>query len=284
MFKGTQTATRIIALLVCVLFISLSIGAASPYFSSPQTYDDIIEKLDEKKTTASNMTTAITIVSFGLSALKDDTATPIAEEIANLTGPLLLITCILYAEKFLLTTTGYISFTFLIPLACVLIVISMFTPKRNIRNLAYKILIFAIAIVLLVPASVQLTVMVEETFESSIKNAIDRASNLAKEIITVNASEGANFFIKFIEGIGDSVTFILDTGKNVLSLFIDALAVMLITTCAIPVFTFLAFAWIINKLFNVQFNLPPKEKLPNLPHTIDRFTPKQKFDYSSERD
>lgn len=256
MFKSRKTGNRIIALIVCILFAALSIGVASPYFSSPQTHIKTINKLDEKKMDATAMTTAITIASLGLTAIKDDIATPIAEELADLTGPLMLIIGILFAEKFLLTTTSYISFTYLIPIACAFWGINIFIPKVYLRDLAYKIFVFAIAIVLLVPASVKLTVMVEETFDETINASVGRAKSLAQEIVNADTNEDAGFFKKLIEGIGDSITFVLDTGANVLSLFIDGIAVMLITTCAIPLLTLLFFLWVVRILFGLKIKMP----------------------------
>lgn len=271
MFRAHETAIRIIALIFCVIFAVLSIGAASPYFSSPQTHMKTINKLDEKKSDATTITSAITIASLGLSALNEDTATPLAEELADLTGPLMLIVCILYAEKFLLTTTSFISFTYLIPVACALMSINIFIPKAYLRNLAFKILVFAVAIVLLVPTSVKLTGMIEETFEDSIAAAVNKAKNLAYEIIKADANEEAGFFKKLFEGISDTVTFVIDTSKTGLSIFIDGIAVMLITTCAIPLLTLLLFSWLMKTLFSVQIRFPSPEKLPNLPRYIKRF-------------
>ncbi|MBR5545672.1 MAG: hypothetical protein IKU70_01665 [Clostridia bacterium] len=271
MFKNRQTATRIISLIFCVTFFALSIGAASPYFSSPKAHMKAINKLDEKKSDATAITSALTIASLGLSAVGEDTATPLAEELADLTGPLMLIVCILYAEKFLLTTSCHISFTYLIPTACALMGIYIFIPKVHLKKIAFKILVFAIAIVLLVPASVKLTDMVEETFEDSIASAINKAKKLAHEIIKADANENSGFFEKLFEGISDTVTFVMDIGKTGLSIFIDGIAVMLITTCAIPLLTLLIFSWLMKTIFSVQIRFPSPEKLPNLPKHLKRF-------------
>ena len=58
---------------------------------------------------------------------------------------------------------------------------------------------------------------------------------------------------------------VIEQFKNVLNRFVEATAVMIVTTCLIPVIVILFFAWIVKILFDVPIILPaqlwkPKRK------------------------
>ena len=61
------------------------------------------------------LTAASTAASAAITLLPGDTATPIAEKLADLSGYFLIVLCAIFLEKYLLTITSYVSFTILIP-------------------------------------------------------------------------------------------------------------------------------------------------------------------------
>ena len=66
------------------------------------------------------------------------------------------------------------------------------------------------------------------------------------------SKENSNSFLDFFSNIGNSVTTLLDKAKRMLSIFIDAVAVLLITSCGIPIMTVLVFLWCVRKTFNAN--------------------------------
>ena len=52
-----------------------------------------------------------------------------------------------------------------------------------------------------------------------------------------------------------------ESAKNALSVFIDAIAVLIITTCVIPILVILFFLWLIKMLFGITINLPNRRLL-----------------------
>ena len=48
----------------------------------------------------------------------------------------------------------------------------------------------------------------------------------------------------------------LEKGEELLNQFIELIAVMLVTSCLIPIFIFLFMIWFIRMLFGVQINVP----------------------------
>ena len=255
MFQGRAFGFKLICLILLVLFAAFSAGYVSPYASSAAFHSDSIATLEEQKQTAMSLTATVTAASYAVSSLPNDTATPIAEQLADLTGPLLVVVCVIYLEKFLLTTTGFVSFSILVPLACLLLGINLFRPGEALRCWAVKVLIFALLLFAMVPAGVTITTLVQETFQESIEHTFATAETFTNEVETAQ-EKNANAVVQFFEGIGESVAKLFDMAKNVLSTLTDAIAVLLITTCAIPLLTLLFFVWIIKILFGLHIKLP----------------------------
>lgn len=262
MFKDRSLGIKLVCLILLAALAALSVGYVSPYASSAQFHSDSIATLEEQKQTAMSLTATVTAASYAVSSLPNDTATPIAEQLADLTGPLLVIVCVIYLEKFLLTTTGFVSFSILIPLSCLLFGINLFRPGETLRGWAIKVLIFAFLLFAMVPAGVTITNLVQETFQESINQTFATAEQFTDEV-EVAQEQDANALVQFFEGIGQSVAKLFDMAKNVLSTLTDAIAVLLITTCAIPLLTLLFFIWVVRILFGLQIKLPAPKALPH---------------------
>ena len=90
----------IVALVVLAL---LSGFVARPHFADTKTWDSTIEVIDQKKGNVLALTTSCVALSAGITALPGDTGTPVAEQLAQLSGNLGIVLAVLYLEKYLLT-------------------------------------------------------------------------------------------------------------------------------------------------------------------------------------
>ena len=255
----------LIALLLIAAILSVTI--LSGVFSSPKFYSKTIRTLDDQKNTTTMLSISVAAASTALSAIPDDVASPIANELADLTLPLFIITSFILMEKFLLTTFGWIAFTFLVPLACVFGGICIY--KRNEVLLAYirKLLILALALILIILISTRITIQVEDTFSESVSMVFSEIDGFSDEMNTEDTDKGPAF-IKFFSNLKDDVVSLVETAKNLLGIFTDAIAVLLITCFVIPVMSALLFIWIIKLVFTV--NIPVRQLI-----RIDRTTRKQ---------
>ena len=77
-----QTITAIILIAILVIVSVVSIMWAAPKYSDPEERVDAIEYLDSKRNTVITLAGAATASSTALTLLKDDWATPIANELA----------------------------------------------------------------------------------------------------------------------------------------------------------------------------------------------------------
>ena len=106
------------AVLVVVLICTALVSAfwAAPKYSDPVERKEAIEYLDEKRNTVLALTTASTTASTALTLLKDDWATPIANELAELSGYFMIILAAIVLEKYLITLSGLVVFQYIVPL------------------------------------------------------------------------------------------------------------------------------------------------------------------------
>ena len=208
------------------------------------------------------LTAASTAASAAITLLPGDTATPIAEKLADLSGYFLIVLCAIFLEKYLLTITSYVSFTILIPAACALGIAALFSEKLRavLGKLAWHLLLFALAIAFAIPAGVKVSSMIEDTYRASIEETIANTEQTTEDIQSATSGETdeseksglSGLFSKVTEGITGAATAAVEQLKTVLNRFIEALAVMLVTSCLIPILVLLFFAWLVKLMLGIE--------------------------------
>ena len=178
-----------------------------------------------------------------LSLLPGDMCTPLAEQLAELAKYFLLILSSLYLEKFLISLSGYITFMFLIPFACVLMCINVITGKKNFSRIAGKVGIIGIIIFLIVPASVKLSDMVYQTQAAKVNETIEEYNNLE-----VEGDSDSGLFNEFTTITSETIDKITDFIDNLM----ESLAVMIVTSCVIPLLVFLFLIWLVRTIFSAN--------------------------------
>ena len=293
-FNKQKCITAVILLLVAIL----SITVIGKYASAPENHQKTITSLDEKKQTVMELTAASTVTSALITLLPGDTATPIAEKMADVSGYLLVVLCAIYLEKYLVTITGYVAFTYLIPIACGLWILNLIFANATVRKLAAKLAVFGLAISLVVPASVKISDLIGDTYQAQIEATIEDAKNTqnilensgvvddtnatettgtdAAGTVTGNVQEKENnnsdsvsnifdWAKDAISGAKDSVANVVENVtvstedlvqkvENSLNHFIEAVAVMIITSCVIPMLVLLLFFWMVKIVLDVDLS------------------------------
>lgn len=236
-----------------ILIACVSIFGLSKFATSVSFHQGTIEALDTKAETVMTLTAASTGASAAISLIPGDTATPIAEKLADLSTYFLLALCAIYLEKYLLTITGYASFMILIPLACILYSVYALKKQSSIKYLARKIAVFGVALFLVVPASVKVSGIIESTYKDQIEQTIAIAEDTADEV--EEHQEDTDWSLSSLfESISGTVSTVASGVQNILNNFIEALAVMLVTSVAIPIIVLLFFVWVIKTILSVNFD------------------------------
>ena len=246
-------------LLAAALLLALALVSFFPVaqkMSQPQTFSHAIESLDKKQETVLELTAASTAASAAITLLPGDAATPIAEKLADLSGYFLIVLCAIFLEKYLLTVMAGAAFRVLLPLACVLLAASLFFYRDTLRALSKKLALFALAVVLIIPTSIFLSDSIETTYRASI-DATEAIGKATDENADSEAKGGlSGLFSKVTEGVSSAATAAVDKLKHVLNDFLEALAVMLVTSCLIPVLVLVFFVWLLKLFLGVDAPAP----------------------------
>ena len=246
---------RIVLPLVLALISMLVLTRIS---TSRDFHAKTIASLDDKKSTVMELTAASTAASAALTLLPGDTATPIAEKLADLSTYFLIVLCAIYVEKYLVTMTGYAAFLILIPLGCIMYAAGIGFGRHTWERIARKLALFGIAIALVIPVSVKVSDLIEHTYQSSIQETVDAAKKATQDIQSSSegqqdsdgsdSSDSSGVLSGIISGIKNGVSDISDKVESVLNNFIEALAVMLVTSCVIPVLVLVFFFWLAKSM------------------------------------
>lgn len=282
---------KCILLATWLLIGILSFTVVGKYAAAPESHQATITSLDEKKNTVLELTMAATATSAVITLLPGDIGTPIAEKVADLSGYLLIVLCAIFLEKYLVTITGYAAFKIFIPAACVLFATNLFVSNRSLDRLARKLLVFGICIFLVVPSSVKISDLIEHTYQAQIEATLEEAKgteqllensveaeasdNTAESTVSGNqtsqsqqTAENSNLWQKAKDALSSAKESVASVVENVtisseelvrkvetsLSHFVEAVAVMLITSCVIPLLVLFVFFWLIKILVDVDLS------------------------------
>ena len=261
----------IVALVVLAL---LSGFVARPHFADTKTWDSTIEVIDQKKGNVLALTTSCVALSAGITALPGDTGTPVAEQLAQLSGNLGIVLAVLYLEKYLLTILWSVGLGILIPFALVLSAVSLgihgrWSTSGVLRRVATRVLVVAIIGMALVPASVWVSQKVDETYRVSIEQAQQKAADAADSDSSkaskkkTESTESKNVLEQLADGASGLVTSVTSGAKQMtdeivrqVTDLIEGVIVMIVTSCVIPLLVLVAFLWLGHTLLGIDISGP----------------------------
>ena len=269
---------RMAIVFVLALTIVLSCTVAANKLTDPSTYTHTIEVLDQNRSTVLGLSAAAASASAAISALPDDTCTPMAEEISEFTTYFLLILGVLYLEKYLLTILGAAACYVLVPVGCVALLIDRFFPRQTLQSAGKKLLVFAAVLLLVIPSSVWVSDQINAIYSKSIDITVQSAAAVSDNLVgdvTGENEESTTVIDEAKALLGDlsgSVGNVVEQFKNLLNRFMEATAVLIVTTCLIPVLVLMFFVWIVKTLFHVQLILPVPQPKPSRTHLLSGIT------------
>lgn len=171
------------ALYVALLVIVALVFAfpVAGVMGSKETYRGSIEKLDAKAQTVTALVGTTTAASVAISAIPGDTGIPVADKLMDVAADFAIVLGAIYLEKYMLTIFGLAACRVVVPLACALgvgyvLVREDVTWRAGLRTSAVKLALLALALTLVVPASVQVSNMIEDTFDydaASVSSEMD---------------------------------------------------------------------------------------------------------------
>ena len=234
---------KIMIVALVLLLGIISFTKIAPAAADPANHKHSIEKTEEKIASVMTLSGGAAATSATLSLLPGDMCTPLAEQLAELAKYFLLILSALYLEKFLISLSGYISFMVLIPLACLFVRAAVITNKKNLTRTAAKIALIGVIIFGIVPASVKLSDMVYQTQAAKVNETIDQYNGLE-----IEGDSDSGLFSEFTNITTESIERVTDFLDNLL----ESLAVMIVTSCVIPLLVFFFLVWLVKVIFSAN--------------------------------
>ena len=268
--KNIPKSKTAILVILCILAAILSRTVLSPIVSNPETYKATIETLDQQKITVTELTVVSATASAAVAAIPGDVTTPIANKIADVSGYLFIIACAILLEKFLLTVLGYISFSFIIPIAFLILAVAIIQNIETLRIICYKLIIFALIIVSIIPASVKISNLITETHHANqlVEQALQLDDGSEQTEISTSKENNGGLISKIVstvketaDSVKNTISNLRSTAEAILSTLFDAIAVLIITTCIIPILVFCSAIWMINLLFGLDIKIPKPPKV-----------------------
>lgn len=265
----------IVALLIIAALLSEFVGR--PHFENVETWSGTIEVIDAKKNNVLALTTSTIALSAAISALPDDTGTPVAEQLTQLSGNLGIVLAVLYLEKYLLTILGFLSLGVLGPVAFALLAISLLmhgrlTTSHALFTLGIRVLLVGIIAIAVAPASVWVTQRIDETYQISISQEESEGSAEESKPTDSESQENKNFWDSIASGAAQLVSNLKDGIKSVtdgvveqVTNLIEGAIVMIVTSCLIPLLVLAVFLWMGHSLMGIDVSAPTNYLARRLP-------------------
>ena len=289
------------------VIVFLAIGAASffwaaPTAQNPESYEKTIETLDNLENKALVMTASSTALATAAALVPGDVTTPIANKLADVAGYMVIVYVAIIMEKYLLAMSGLAAFKILIPIALAAIGISIFVNgekgKVTLHRLACKLALLGILLWALVPTSALVTNIINDTYDMSYGVETELEEGVLESIDEIEAEEKAaeksgegekgKFSIKNLwSNIVDKTSNVTETVKgkvsdgvvefqNSMNKMIEGVAVMIVTTCVIPLCVLILFLWIVKNVTGLNITVPSLKKLPKASRLLKK--PDEKTD------
>jgi hypothetical protein len=231
---------------VLLLLAVVSCLYVGDWASDPKTHEATISELDGKVQTVMALTAGATGAAVVVSMLPQDMATPVAEELADIASYFLIVLCALYAEKYLVSILGLASFRILIPAALAVLGVGLFWKPERLRPLAIKLAAVGLAIFLVIPASLKVSAVIDRTLESSMRETVSAAEEFRREGAEAEENGG------LLDAVIGTVRKYRDEATSLLNRYLQNLAMLIVTSCVIPLLVLFFFLWLLKQFTGVD--------------------------------
>lgn len=245
-----------IQVLLLLLMAAMSVFFVADWVSNAGFVQDSLESVEESSRTVMKFSAATLSASLAISALPDDFATPLAENLADMNGYFIAILVVLFLEKILIRYGIWLAFAILIPCACVAAALAVITGKRFLTGFAVRFCALGMVAAFVVPCSTQLTNYVAADLTQYVQTTIRETEDEADKMNEAMESgeEGKTIFEKLselfqvaIDGVSDLMAHL----KNNIRKCMNSIAILILTNCLMPLLTFFALKWALKELLGV---------------------------------
>ncbi len=259
--RRVVTACLIAAALACWFILM-------PHFSTPDAHADVIATIDEKIDNVLTLTAGSAGASALISAIPGDAGSPIADKLMDLSTGFLIVLAALFLEKYLITIFSAAALGVALPVAALLGIAAVWQWGRSPwvkvpLGVGAKLAALGAVLLLAIPTSSWVTNRIDATYQTSMRESIESAEALAEGAAEVEKGDAKKdeagilgFFQGAIDTVTGGITSAVEGAQESLNQFIESLAVMLVTSCLIPILVLLFYFWMAKILLGVNVDIP----------------------------
>lgn len=225
-----------------------------------------IQQLDKQRGNSEALAASAVGLSVAIGLLPGDVGSGIADKLVDVSGYLLVVLCAIFLEKYMLTLFGLLAFRFLIPIGCALLICALFF-EGFWKKLGIRLIIYGLVIYLLVPTSLFVSTKIQDIYQDSYEDTIEMAkesTDKVNESIESDSSESENIIEKAKETLSNAVTYLtghvkeaLDSAKKTLNRMLEYVAVLIVTSCLIPILVLVLLVSLSNAILGTSPELKP---------------------------
>ncbi|WP_299091334.1 hypothetical protein [uncultured Microbacterium sp.] len=260
-------------------FAVLSIFVLSRLTADPVLLGGVRNSLNDQQATVGGLAAGATALSAALSLVPQGALEPLANQLADVSGWFVVIIASIILQKILITVAGPVAFGLIVPLACVLGIIALYTRRVAFRSLSIRFAAFGLVLCFAVPASILISNALTSTYAglTSAGAAAEDAADEAEDAIAEDAAaaeeaakpadDGDDSLLDSVgdwisgaaDDVGDAVggalnslNDIKDDAVGALNSYMEKFALLVVTTCVIPLLVMLLLGWVIKLLFSID--------------------------------
>ncbi|MBR7927168.1 hypothetical protein KBI51_03125 [Aerococcaceae bacterium zg-ZUI334] len=269
-----------------IIWTVLSIGIAILcwWFANSQlllnltTY--IAQELDSMKENVVKLTAISAASSTALTLIPGDVATPLAENLADISDYLIIVFIGLWFQKYLFSSMGLLVLKLIIPVGLAVNIYGLWVPQSApvytmVQRISRKIILFGVALFCVVPTTIFITNQIESTYKNTINRTIDEAQVIQSEVnkqeetsqnATQQEEQSADIVGQLSHALSGVVDFTTGSINNVatavsdlpnkmiktLNNLIDSLAILIVVNCIAPIVIFVILIWLMNLIFGIN--------------------------------
>lgn len=254
---------KIVRMLAAVFVMVLSMNVL--FYTIPETkwVQSAIDSLEKSQDTIMTFSGTTIATSIAISALPDDFASPLAGTISDLNVYFVFMLIVVFVEKLLVVEGIKIALAYIVPIACVLYGVFVWTSKDVFKEFAKKLLILAIAVVTVIPVSTHFTETVCQDYMAYVEQ-------------TIEETEAGADKINEEDSLLPNVTNMLAYFKNVVRKSVNSVAIMVVITFVVPLLVLFLFRWLLKELFALHIPIPNKQ-LMDLQNKLKGLTQKNEL-------
>lgn len=260
-----KNAALWVRILILVLAAVFSFFIAASMLPKTGFVQGSLESLEESSDMVMKFSAVTLSTSLAISALPDDFATPLAESLSDMNIYFIAILVVLFFEKLLLQYGVKLAFVILIPAACAIGVLFVATQRGLLKGLAIRLCILGLAVALVVPCSTHLTDYVAADLMDYVSETIEETENDAGKLS--EAMEDSSSKKSIFEHLSDlfhtavnSVSDLMTYFQNTIRRCMNAIAILILTNCLMPLLTLFVLKWILREVFQIVLPMPSLKK------------------------